>query len=111
MSAQNGLQLPRREDGAVDVHALASLPYGYAGNLIRKELDATWGRGEGGELREYKCIIKYSYTARDTFTCFVMAESEHQAEEFAEEEFDKDRSISPNADIDDILVKAPRGAA
>lgn len=89
------------------LHEIAAMPYPASVDAMRKFYNPTWGMPipDDGELRQFKVTVNYTVRTEDSRTYQVEAFSAEEAEDEADEMFGKDRSVEPDAEVEDFEVE------
>jgi len=91
------------------LHEIAAMPYPASVMAMREHYNSGWGKPlpdeKYDEPRTFKVRIDYSFTTQGQRSYTVEALSEEEAEEMAVNEFDNDRQVETDAEIDLVRAK------
>ncbi|WP_394662903.1 hypothetical protein [uncultured Sphingomonas sp.] len=92
--------------GKPSLHEIAAMPFPASMLTMRKHYNRDWHKPEpDGEVRTWKVKVNYSVRTEETKTYEVEAVTEEEANELAEDMFDKDKAIPADVEVDDVIAE------
>lgn len=88
------------------LHEIAAMPFPASMLTMRQHYNRDWHKPEpDGELRTWKVKIAYSVRTAEHKTYEVEAVTEEEANDLAEDMFDKDPAIPADVEVDDVIAE------